>query len=204
MPGTTTAGTDARFANLLEPIRDLAQNWSIDIASELEEYLGELEAITISFDELDGRTLNFVEAAMVIQGSACIYGKKVEHLHELVLQTLHQIIEKKKSKEAQAQAAADGAVGTDLDAAGEEDEEFEPLEGTLKEVDNINLPAGGAQRCASEKARCGTAKKVAGQEVAKLPERREQKRKRLFRKWLVLWWFRPLQGSSGVWNWAFP
>ena len=145
MPGTTTAGTDARFANLLEPIRDLAQNWSIDIASELEEYLGELEAITISFDELDGRTLNFVEAAMVIQGSACIYGKKVEHLHELVLQTLHQIIEKKKSKEAQAQAATDGAVGTDLDAAGEEDEEFEPLEGTLKEVDNINLSAGGAQ-----------------------------------------------------------
>ena len=44
MPGTTTAGTDARFANLLEPIRDLAQNWSIDIASELEEYLGELLA----------------------------------------------------------------------------------------------------------------------------------------------------------------
>ena len=142
MPGATTAGSDARFANLLEPIRDLAQNWSIDIASELEEYLGELEAITISFDELDGRTLNFVEAAMVIQGSACIYGKKVEHLHELVLQTLHQIVEKKKSKEAQA---TDGADGTDLDATAEEEEEFELLEGTLKEVDNINLPAGGGQ-----------------------------------------------------------
>ena len=142
MPGATTAGSDARFANLLEPIRDLAQNWSIDIASELEEYLGELEAITISFDELDGRTLNFVEAAMVIQGSACIYGKKVEHLHELVLQTLHQIVEKKKTKEAHATAGADG---TDLDATAEEEEEFELLEGTLKEVDNINLPAGGGQ-----------------------------------------------------------
>ena len=143
MPGATTAGSDARFANLLEPIRDLAQNWSIDIASELEEYLGELEAITISFDELDGRTLNFVEAAMVIQGSACIYGKKVEHLHELVLQTLHQIVEKKKTKEARATDGDDGAA--DDDAAAEEEEEFELLEGTLKEVDNINLPAGGGQ-----------------------------------------------------------
>ena len=120
MPGATTAGSDARFANLLEPIRDLAQNWSIDIASELEEYLGELEAITISFDELDGRTLNFVEAAMVIQGSACIYGKKVEHLHELVLQTLHQIVEKKKTKEARATDGDGGAA--DLDAAAEEDD----------------------------------------------------------------------------------
>ena len=142
MPGaTTTAGSDARYANLLEPIRDLAENWSIDIASELEEYLSELEAITISFDDLDGRTLNFVEAAMVIQGSACIYGKKVEHLHELVLQTLHQIVQKKKSKEA-AQTA-DGA-DDELNAAAEE-EEFELLEHTLKEMDNINLPAGGGQ-----------------------------------------------------------
>jgi hypothetical protein len=30
-------GSDSRFAHLLEPIRDLAKNWNIDIASELEE-----------------------------------------------------------------------------------------------------------------------------------------------------------------------
>jgi hypothetical protein len=30
---------EARFAHLLQPIKDLAQNWNIDIASELEEYL---------------------------------------------------------------------------------------------------------------------------------------------------------------------
>ena len=141
----TTSGTDARFSTLLEPIRDLAENWSIDIASELEEYLGELEAITISFE--DGRTLNFVEAAMVIQGSACIYGKKVEHLHTLVYNTLHQIVEKKKAKEAAAAAGADGegAEGQGAGAEDGEDEDFEPLEGALapKEVDNINLAQGG-------------------------------------------------------------
>ena len=64
-------------------IRELAQNWSIDIASELEEYLTELESITISFD--DGHTLDFAEAALLIQGSACIYSKKVRHRPSLHL-----------------------------------------------------------------------------------------------------------------------
>lgn len=40
--------------------RDLAENWNIDIANELEEYLGELEKITFTFDE-GGKTLNFAE-----------------------------------------------------------------------------------------------------------------------------------------------
>ena len=52
--------------------RDIAKNWNIDIAHDLEEYLSELETISISFD--GGKTsLNFAEAALLIQGSACIY-----------------------------------------------------------------------------------------------------------------------------------
>ena len=31
----------SRFAHLLQPIRDLTENWNIDIAAELEEYLHE-------------------------------------------------------------------------------------------------------------------------------------------------------------------
>jgi len=38
----------------------LAENWSIDIAHELEEYLAELEHISFSFDGVS-RTLNFAE-----------------------------------------------------------------------------------------------------------------------------------------------
>lgn len=30
---------EARFAHLLQPIKDLAKNWNIDIASDLEDYL---------------------------------------------------------------------------------------------------------------------------------------------------------------------
>ena len=33
---------ESRFAHLLKPIRDLARNWDIDIASELEDYLAEV------------------------------------------------------------------------------------------------------------------------------------------------------------------
>lgn len=54
---------------LLQPLRDLATNWNIDVAKELEDYMEELETLKISFD--GGRTtLNFAEAALLIQGSA--------------------------------------------------------------------------------------------------------------------------------------
>jgi condensin-2 complex subunit H2 len=51
---------ESRFAHLLQPIRDVAENFNIDLAHELEEYLSELESISISFD--GGKTqLNFAE-----------------------------------------------------------------------------------------------------------------------------------------------
>ena len=72
---------DAKMSHLLQPIRwvkpsifslfiqlsALAQNWNIDIATELEDYMEELSNIAISFG--DGKTLNFAEAALVIQAS---------------------------------------------------------------------------------------------------------------------------------------
>ena len=74
--------------------RDLAGNWNIDIASELEEYVDDLQGISIDF--VDGETnLNFAEAALLIQGSACIYSKKVEFLHALVFKTLELLATRK-------------------------------------------------------------------------------------------------------------
>lgn len=35
-----------RFAHLLQPIRDLAKNWDIDVATLLEEYLAEVSEET--------------------------------------------------------------------------------------------------------------------------------------------------------------
>jgi len=37
---------ESRFAHLLQPIRDLATNWDIDLATELEDYLTEVRLLS--------------------------------------------------------------------------------------------------------------------------------------------------------------
>ncbi|GAB6020287.1 Lipase maturation factor 2 [Chamberlinius hualienensis] len=79
-----------KYASLLIPIRDLAKNWNVDVASLLEDYLSELGYVRISFeDHVDN--MNFVEAAVLIQNSACVYSKKVDYLFNLVLQLLEHL-----------------------------------------------------------------------------------------------------------------
>jgi len=87
---------EERFTELLQPLRDLAANFDIDIAESLENYLEELEGISFSLDGKKG--LNFAEAALLIQGSTTIYSRKVEHLHKLVLQALELVTSKKDNK----------------------------------------------------------------------------------------------------------
>ena len=55
----------------------------------------QIEQITISFDG-GATTMNFTEAAMLIQGSACVYSKKVEYLYSLVFQVLGLLGSNKK------------------------------------------------------------------------------------------------------------
>lgn len=50
----------------------------------LDEYLTHLDRTGFSFD--GGPSLDFAEAALLIQSSACVYSKKVEYLHNLVYQ----------------------------------------------------------------------------------------------------------------------
>ncbi|NXO51311.1 CNDH2 protein, partial [Aramus guarauna] len=116
---------ESRFLHLLQPIRDLTKNWEVDVAAQLGEYLEELDQICISFD--NGKTtMNFIEAALLIQGSACIYSRKVEYLYSLVYQTLDFISDKKREK----QPSSVGQDGKDTDASfgAEEEEEFLSLD----------------------------------------------------------------------------
>ncbi|NXJ98975.1 CNDH2 protein, partial [Corythaixoides concolor] len=115
---------ESRFLHLLQPIRDLTKNWEVDVAAQLGEYLEELDQICISFD--NGKTtMNFVEAALVIQGSACIYSRKVEYLYSLVYQMLDFISNKKREK----LPSSVGEDGKDADANFEtEEEEFLSLD----------------------------------------------------------------------------
>lgn len=86
----------ARFQHLIDPIRDIASNWDVDVADELSNYLDELEHLQITFD--NGSTnVNFAEAALVISGSTLIYSKKVEYLHQLVLKSLEFLASKRSA-----------------------------------------------------------------------------------------------------------
>lgn len=87
---------ERRFTSLLQPIRDLTENWDINIAHLLEDYLEELEVITLPVQGYGN--LNFAEAALLIQGSTNIYSRKVEYLYNLVFQALELLTQSKNDK----------------------------------------------------------------------------------------------------------
>ena len=92
----------------------MTKSWNIDIAAELEDYLSDLSDVQFTFD--GGKTnLNFAEAALVIQGSACIYSRKVEFLYSLVYQTLDLITTRKQRMNKKKQASSIGEDGVDAD-----------------------------------------------------------------------------------------
>ncbi|XP_058684651.1 condensin-2 complex subunit H2 [Poecile atricapillus] len=127
---------DSRFLHLLQPIRDLTQNWEVDVAAQLGEYLEELDHICISFD--NGKTtMNFMEAALLIQGSACIYSRKVEYLYMLVCQTLDGISNKRREK----LPTSLGPDGRDADATfGNKEQEFLSLDDIPRSSqDSVNM-----------------------------------------------------------------
>ncbi|XP_058936070.1 condensin-2 complex subunit H2 isoform X6 [Kogia breviceps] len=129
---------EARFAHLLQPIRDLTKNWEVDVAAQLGEYLEELDQICISFDE-GKTTMNFIEAALLIQGSACVYSKKVEYLYSLVYQALDFISGKKRARQLSCERE-DGPVGDASPRAPQEAEcEFLPLDDLSDAQANVDL-----------------------------------------------------------------
>lgn len=105
-----TQDLETRFSVFLNPIRDLTKNWEVDIAKYLEEYLEELAEVQITFD--GGETLmNFAEAAMLIQGSATVYSKKVEFLWQMVLQMLDLLSSRRNVDSVEAGDGKEGNGG---------------------------------------------------------------------------------------------
>lgn len=129
---------EARFAHLLQPIRDLTKNWEVDVAAQLGEYLEELDQICISFDE-GKTTMNFIEAALLIQGSACVYSKKVEYLYSLVYQALDFISGKRRAKQLSS-VQEDGLGGASNSRAPHEaEDEFLSLDNFPESRANVDL-----------------------------------------------------------------
>lgn len=136
---------EQRFAWLLNPIRDLAQNWDIDIAQELEKYLEELGHVIISVDPSEiRRKMNFAEAALLIQGTTGIYSKKVEYLYKLCYELLHTLARQRAARDHQPQDPSVDDHGHDRDAsslmrrAADFDDDFLPLD-DIQECKDIDL-----------------------------------------------------------------
>lgn len=116
-----------RFNVLLNPIRDLAANWGIDVAKELSEYA---ESLGIDINERDAteqrRSFNsdhstapidFAEAALLVQGSTSIYSRKVEHLYSLVYHAVSELNQyQEKEKAAGNGSSSPKHKGSDADA----------------------------------------------------------------------------------------
>ncbi|XP_069909234.1 condensin-2 complex subunit H2 isoform X6 [Oryctolagus cuniculus] len=97
-----------------------------------------LDQICISFDE-GKTTMNFIEAALLIQGSACVYSKKVEYLYSLVYQALDFISGKRRAKQLSS-VQEDGASGdTGSRAPQEAEDEFLSLDDFPDSRANVDL-----------------------------------------------------------------
>ncbi|KAI5061341.1 hypothetical protein GOP47_0023846 [Adiantum capillus-veneris] len=125
---------EPRYVHLLQPNRDLAANWAVDVARELESYLAGLSLVSIP-DEEGHESFNFAEAALLIQGSIQIYSRKVEYLYALVLQALDFIANK---KQAQRESSSIQENGKDADIIEDQEEDFLNLDDVPEET-NIDI-----------------------------------------------------------------
>lgn len=131
---------EVKFKALLDPIKDLAANWDIDIADSLTDYLEELDGLRLS---LGGQNnLNFAAAGLLIQGSTAVYSKKVEFLHQLVLQSLEQITNSKSTSsngQGKNKNNASSSLLDDERLLFGTDPSFLLLDDAVEEGSNINL-----------------------------------------------------------------
>ncbi|XP_071703099.1 condensin-2 complex subunit H2-like [Rutidosis leptorrhynchoides] len=91
---TSGSGAGGGKFHTVQPHRDLQSNWEVDLANNLQEYLLKICSGEITGSENssnDHVSINFAEAALLLQGSVQVYGKKVEYLYSLVLHALEFI-----------------------------------------------------------------------------------------------------------------
>ncbi|XP_074586469.1 condensin-2 complex subunit H2-like [Curcuma longa] len=89
----------SRF-QFLHPGRDLQSNWEVDLAKNLEDYLLKVCSGEISTDQdQELHSVNFAEAALLLQGSVQVYSRKVEYLYSLVLHVLEFLSQQRQQLE---------------------------------------------------------------------------------------------------------
>ncbi|CAA0834829.1 Condensin-2 complex subunit H2 [Striga hermonthica] len=115
--------SSGNFLKTVQPLRDLESNWTVDLAKNLEEYLLNICSGQISGYEDAIFSVNFAEAALVLQGSVQVYSRKVEYLYSLVLHALDFISHKSPENDATNESGQNGATDSHT-SKHEEDDEF--------------------------------------------------------------------------------
>ncbi|OEL16055.1 Condensin-2 complex subunit H2 [Dichanthelium oligosanthes] len=83
---------------ILQANRDPESNWEVDVAKSLEEYLLKICSGEVTGED-GAHSVNFAEAALLIQGSVQVYSRKVEYLYSLVLHALEFLSQKKQDQQ---------------------------------------------------------------------------------------------------------
>ncbi|KAE8730933.1 putative Plant invertase/pectin methylesterase inhibitor superfamily [Hibiscus syriacus] len=96
--GGDSGGGDFGKFYVAQPGLDLEANWEVDLAKKLEDYLLKICSgeITGSQDDDGHSSVNFAEAALLLQGSVQVYSRKVEYLYNLVLHALEFLSQKRQ------------------------------------------------------------------------------------------------------------
>ncbi|XVE82175.1 hypothetical protein DITRI_Ditri15bG0125800 [Diplodiscus trichospermus] len=91
----------------VQPGRDLEANWEVNLAKKLEEYLLKICSGEITGSEGDdgSSSVNFAEAALLLQGSVQVYSRKVEYLYNLVLHALEFLSQKRQQDQPEGTPA---------------------------------------------------------------------------------------------------
>ncbi|KHN87873.1 Condensin-2 complex subunit H2 [Toxocara canis] len=103
----------SRYAFLLQPVRDLAKNWDVNIEAFLAECIEsaqqEVEA------DAEGQHFNFAEAGLLIQSTSDVYSRKVEYVYGLAVGFSDHIRQKQSKNKNVTNAVEDEEAEDDCD-----------------------------------------------------------------------------------------
>ncbi|ONM57753.1 Condensin-2 complex subunit H2 [Zea mays] len=97
MDGGGEGGSSGGRFPILQANRDPESNWEVDVAKSLEDYLLKICSGEVSGED-GAHSVNFAEAALLLQGSVQVYSRKVEYLYSLVLHALEFLSQKKQEQ----------------------------------------------------------------------------------------------------------
>ncbi|KAJ9154524.1 hypothetical protein P3X46_027847 [Hevea brasiliensis] len=117
--------------------RDLEANWEVDLSKRLQDYLFKICSgeITAAEDYNANASVNFAEAALLLQGSVQVYSRKVEYLYNLVLHALEFLSQKRQQEQLEGTSVQAEQSGSHS-VSDEENDQFWCLDDVPVEARN--------------------------------------------------------------------